>query len=90
MILTQGKHYFFTRNVPFLLGVRIRTARRVFYNLLTSAEPYVFTESVLIKFSSLQLLINAKLLAQKWGRCITVYFPIVIEIWVILSYLPFL
>ena len=83
MILTQEKSRFFARNVPFFPKHRFRTARRVFYDLLTSAEVYFFTESVLIKFSSLQLLISAKLLAQKWGRCITVYFPTVIEIWAI-------
>ena len=74
---------FFTLPLAFLDSWTYRTARRVFVELLTSAEAYFLTESVLIKFSSLQLLISAKNLAQKWGRCITVYFPIVIEIWVI-------
>ena len=34
------------------------TARRVFIELLTSAEAYVFTESDLLTFSSLQVLIS--------------------------------
>ena len=72
MSLTQEKFSFFARNVHVLPEIRIRIVRSVFWHLLTSAEAYFFTESVLIKFSSLQLLISAKLLAQKWGHRHTV------------------
>ena len=66
--LTQENFSFFARNVHKKITSRFSTARSVFWRLLTLAEPLFFTESVLIKFSSLQLLISAKLLAQKWGH----------------------
>ena len=64
---------FFTLPLAFLDSWTYRTARRVFVELLTSAEAYFLTESVLIKFSSLQLLISTKRLAQKWGHRHTVH-----------------
>ena len=49
---------FFTFPLAFFFFDRFRTIRKVIIELLASAEPLVFTESDLLTFSSLQVLIS--------------------------------
>ena len=66
MILSQEKVIVFTRNVSFFTIDRFKTARRVFYHLLISTEPYEKTESDLLSFSSLQVLISLIFAWNPW------------------------
>ena len=45
-LLSNTFLYFFTNTLALLLPLTYRTARRVFIDLLSSAEAYFFTESV--------------------------------------------
>ena len=58
MNLTQEKIENFTRNVHKRHSSRIRTARRVFYDRMTSTEPWEKTASEKSSLSSLQVLIT--------------------------------
>ena len=68
IVLTQENFIFFTRNVHKLRGDRFRTARRLFYDLMTSAEPQEKTASEKSSFPSNAVHFSARRCLEKGGH----------------------